>query len=232
MDKSGTCTECYTPVKCLSTGPTCITDCEGRSDGSYQICGNCTSFAVCLNGLMIIDHCPNRLIWNDFAPKGCLGTTITCIECFEHDQCNSTGPVCVKSCTGLPDGRYQSCDNCLAFATCTAGELTFDYCPILFRWDDNHKGCISESETCRACAMPDMCGMTGADCIQNCRGQDDGLYQFCGNCTSYISCNLEKTTYLHCTIPGTFWDNDVKGCLPVSNTCYHCYSPDGKSYFI
>ena len=56
---------------------------------------------------------------------------------------------CVSSCTGMPDGDYQSCNGCNVYVTCS-NEIIHDDrpCPDGLVWDDNLKRCEWESTTC------------------------------------------------------------------------------------
>ncbi|XP_046559539.1 uncharacterized protein LOC124268587, partial [Haliotis rubra] len=56
---------------------------------------------------------------------------------------------CITSCTGLPDGDYQSCKGCKVFATCWHEKL-FDDRPCVGNtvWDDSFKRCELSSATC------------------------------------------------------------------------------------
>ena len=64
-------------------------------------------------------------------------------------ECKSTGSRCIRSCDGLPDGDYQSCNTCHGYVTCANGK-TFDNrpCPSGLEWDDNENKCLASSSTC------------------------------------------------------------------------------------
>lgn len=67
-------------------------------------------------------------------------------------DCDSTGPECIRSCTDMPDGDYQSCDSCYVYVTCSNGG-TYDErpCPAGLVWDDIVKRCEWQSNTCQQC---------------------------------------------------------------------------------
>lgn len=223
VEDSATCRECYVAPKCVTTGPSCKRSCTDLANGNYQICDNCTSYATCVNGaLSSISHCPDGMIWNDVEPKGCAIESTTCIECFDLRFCNSTGPTCVSSCTPLPDGKYQACDNCVMFTVCTDGKSETVFCPIGLYYDDNRQGCFENSDTCMHCAQPDLCENTGQSCIRRCTGLPNGYYQACTNCTSFVSCVNNGIFYQHCEQDGWLWDDIIGACMPSSATCLEC----------
>ena len=58
---------------------------------------------------------------------------------------------CVSSCSGKPDGDYQSCRNCNEYATCLSGKYFVRNCPpahVILVWDDTVKTCRYTSNTC------------------------------------------------------------------------------------
>jgi len=56
---------------------------------------------------------------------------------------------CVLSCSGIPDGDYQSCYSCGAYATCINGNIIDNRsCPANLVWDDTFKQCLIFSQTC------------------------------------------------------------------------------------
>ena len=57
---------------------------------------------------------------------------------------------CVISCTGLPNGDYQSCQGCNVYATCS-NSILYDNrpCPADLVWDDDRKRCELTSTTCQ-----------------------------------------------------------------------------------
>ena len=225
-EQSSTCEECYTRADCLSTGPSCIRDCEGMPDNEYQMCQNCTSYAVCENGLLSIEHCPLGEVWHNFDPKGCVSKSETCVECYEVVNCDSTGPACINNCQGKANGVYQSCKTCLGFLSCVSGNGTLGLCPVGSIWDDNNRGCYEKSTTCQQCVSVDKCLSTGSICVQRCTGLDDGFYQSCTNCSSYVRCYGGHTFYESCTPSDWFWDNNARTCFRDSSTCTECEDTD------
>ena len=66
------------------------------------------------------------------------------------------------------------------------------------------------------------CRNTGSNCIEECSAGQYGIYQWCGSCAYYISCQNGTTFYFLCT-PGTSWDEVANDCLlTTSTTCYEC----------
>ena len=61
----------------------------------------------------------------------------------------SRNGTCITSCTGLPNGDYQSCLGCHVYASCSNGVM-YDGrpCPAGLVWDDNVKRCEWTSTTC------------------------------------------------------------------------------------
>ncbi|ELU16624.1 hypothetical protein CAPTEDRAFT_191928 [Capitella teleta] len=226
-EESETCEECYIPPLCTVTGPVCTpNDCTDLPNDFHQICDNCTSYANCLGGeLVSMHHCPEGLFWNNLVPKGCVAESETCIECFDLAYCNTTGPSCINSCEHVEgDGVYQFCNNCVQFLQCTSGVTEPVYCPVGMYYDDNSQGCIETSGTCMHCANPEECESTGDICVRRCVGVEDGYYQGCTNCTSYVECDNNAIYYIECAPSGWVWDNAVSACLPSSNTCEECYT--------
>jgi hypothetical protein len=158
---------------CWTTGVRCIQGCFGRQDGDYQSCHSCNVYVTCSNGKMTDDRPCARanppLEWDNDA-KSCLKTSSTC-KCYPneiptlpvsslvndvdketHPDCRSTGAHCIRSCSGRPDGDYQSCNSCNAYASCSGGIL-YDNRPCApasppLVWDDNAKRCLYSSRTC------------------------------------------------------------------------------------
>uniref|UniRef100_A0A8W8NI06 Uncharacterized protein n=1 Tax=Magallana gigas TaxID=29159 RepID=A0A8W8NI06_MAGGI len=69
-------------------------------------------------------------------------------------QCrNATNGECVKDCTFMCRGDYQSCETCKGYVSCEYGYLSKRICinprlNITLFWDDKLKGCEFESSTC------------------------------------------------------------------------------------
>jgi len=56
---------------------------------------------------------------------------------------------CVRSCTDVPNGNYQSCRGCNVFVTCTNGYIHDSRpCATKTVWDDDKKQCQGTSNTC------------------------------------------------------------------------------------
>ena len=58
--------------------------------------------------------------------------------------------VCVKDCSGKPNGDYQSCTTCKGFITCSNNVLYNMPCPANTVWDDVVKRCEWVSTTCKS----------------------------------------------------------------------------------
>ena len=82
-------TEPPSTVECESTGPTCITDCEGRPNALYQSCKQCSEYIQCLLGLTYTYYCVIGH-WDDNW-KACLNESDTCQECWETISSETTG---------------------------------------------------------------------------------------------------------------------------------------------
>ena len=62
---------------------------------------------------------------------------------------STTGPGCIRSCIGLLDGDYQSCDSCDVYVSCAGGYRYGNRpCPASLVWDDYNKRCDHSSATC------------------------------------------------------------------------------------
>lgn len=222
-----TCRECYIPPKCENTGPRChnltLGACEFLSNGNYQLCNNCTSYLVCDAGSTKVVHCSPGLYYDDrLDHKGCIAESHTCVECFTWLWCNATGLQCINDCTGLENGQYQSCDNCWEYTRCFNQNPITSYCLGGYFWDDNSQGCIEDSSTCFHCDDKNICDYTGEGCELRCANLDDGYYQTCRRCDTYIGCKDGLTTFYECR-DGYVWDNLVFACVPIaSRTCTEC----------
>merc|ERR1719244_1062135 len=139
-----------TPARFMESRLTgdCIRSCTGKPDGDYQSCLGCKIFATCANGLLFDERpCPQAgTVWDDRV-KECRWASSTCSE----GPPRPTGPSCILTCQGKPDGDYQSCTGCMHYASCANGVM-FDKRPcalINTYWDDIEKECIYQSTTCR-----------------------------------------------------------------------------------
>ncbi|KAI0240872.1 hypothetical protein LSAT2_008326 [Lamellibrachia satsuma] len=71
-------------------------------------------------------------------------------------SCVTTGPSCIKSCRGQPNGDYQSCRGCHVYVTCSNWRMFPDRpCPAKLVWDDSRKRCEWSSKTCVNCPPAD-----------------------------------------------------------------------------
>ena len=73
--------------------------------------------------------------------------------------CTSTGQTCVRSCRGVPDGDYQSCQCChgtRAYISCSGGRFYRRPCPANLVWADDIKQCNYTSSTCKECEIYDI----------------------------------------------------------------------------
>ncbi|KAK6172155.1 hypothetical protein SNE40_015881 [Patella caerulea] len=60
--------------------------------------------------------------------------------------------------------------------------------------------------------------ITHSACLQNCTGIPNGNYQYCGGCTTYLTCSNGGVYVQPC--PDTLrWDQTVRGCVAPSSTC-------------
>ena len=57
------------------------------------------------------------------------------------------------------------------------------------------------------------------ECVSDCTGKDDGDYQSCTNCNTYVTCS-NGITYADRPCPANLvWDDNLKRCEYESNTC-------------
>ncbi|XP_046560765.1 uncharacterized protein LOC124269770 [Haliotis rubra] len=117
---------------------------------------------------------------------------------------------CITSCTGLPDGDYQSCKGCKVFATCWHEKL-FDDRPCVGNtvWDDSFKRCELSSATC-----------TPLTCVSNCQGLADGNYESCSSCNVYVTCHAGNIVDNRPCPAGLVFNNETKGCAHTSPLCH------------
>ena len=213
-------------------------------NGDYQSCQGCNVYATCSNEILYDNRpCPAGLVWDD-NKKRCEYTSDTCNGDANDDDNDDTDDDnndnnnddnnnndddnnndnggedddsscdCVDSCTGMPDGNYQSCHGCNVFATCSNG-LLYDKrpCPAGLVWDDNKKRCEWKSDTCTRDPI------TG-NCVSSCIGMKDGDYQSCKGCNVYASCSNE-ILYDNRPCPANLvWDDNKKICDWTSETCH------------
>ncbi|XP_046560769.1 proprotein convertase subtilisin/kexin type 5-like isoform X2 [Haliotis rubra] len=117
---------------------------------------------------------------------------------------------CVKTCKGIPSGKYQSCSGCNQVIACYHGFKIPLRCPCGTVWDDQVKRCQQTSSTCLE--------RGNNPCITNCTALPDGNYQSCKGCSLYASCRQRRIRLNKCS-PGTFWDDSLKRCEKNSSTC-------------
>lgn len=73
------------------------------------------------------------------------------------DDCKTTGKTCIRSCEGLEDGDYQSCNGCRFYASCVAGQFIDGRpCPASLQWDDVAKKCLGRTTTCHCQRQTDV----------------------------------------------------------------------------
>ena len=178
-------TSWYRPT-CQIHAPCVSSPCTGMPDGDYQSCNGCNVYVTCSNEIIHDDRpCPDGLVWDDNLKRcewddGQLHVALIAVMADPGtDPPPDTDPPpgyrsisrihpppCVSSCTGMPDGDYQSCNGCNVYVTCS-NEIIHDDrpCPDGLVWDDNLKRCEWESTTCGT----DSCGqihLHGTDPVQ------------------------------------------------------------------
>ncbi|XP_067667423.1 uncharacterized protein [Haliotis asinina] len=152
----------------------------------------------------------------------------------------STGPDCITSCRGRPNGNYQSCVSCRFYATCDNGLLRDRReCPPGLIWDDSLKLCEISSPTCTVptsmtTTSPTTTSATTTSqtsptpfvnpCITSCTGQSIGNYQYCQTCKKFLTCVNNVKVVQDCP-PSLVWDNNSKRCEITSTTCVEPSTP-------
>ncbi|KAK2181595.1 hypothetical protein NP493_390g01021 [Ridgeia piscesae] len=68
-------------------------------------------------------------------------------------SCMTTGPACVRSCAGVSNGKYQSCEACDKYVKCHSNVMTERFCSSGTVWDDLSKECRQNSLTCIPCPV-------------------------------------------------------------------------------
>ena len=145
----------------------CVSDCRDMPDGLYQSCKFCDAYVECSYGLLCEIACKEGYFWDD-REKKCVKESTTCPipsitippptggptspPTTSHPPPGS-GP-CVKDCSGMPNGDYQSCYTCERFVSCSNGHYYDMPCapthpghpPLV--WDDVKKRCEWTSSTC------------------------------------------------------------------------------------
>ena len=56
------------------------------------------------------------------------------------------------------------------------------------------------------------------ECVRSCNGVDDGLYQACGSCYSYIECDQFNLIEHNCD-EDLMFDDVIDVCVETSSTC-------------
>ena len=202
----------------------CVRSCEGMPNGDYQSCQGCKVYVSCYNGAMHDNRpCPNNLVWDDLL-KRCEHKSTTCPATTPLNG-RPGGPACVKSCKGIRDGHYHSCNGCHVFASCTNGFLIDNRpCPANLVWHEFAKSCMYFSSTCpvrpQQQRLEPMEAMKGQEsCVSSCVGVVDGDYASCLNCSVYASCVNERLIDGRPCPPGLLWDDRTKACSLTSSTC-------------
>lgn len=68
---------------------------------------------------------------------------------------------------------------------------------------------------------PRTCDNTGFTCIEECPGDTNDLYQWCGSCSWYIACQGTIKTFQKCAADLVFNDR-LKICSGQSPVCREC----------
>ena len=159
-------------------------------------------------------------------------------------RCRYTSPtcrpgrgMCTRTCTGLPDGDYQSCSGCHVYATCSQGHLHDDRpCPRGLVWDDSMKRCLRTSPTCGLQRTSSGVSrdpvmelarrqgsrvqtVTSQGCVTTCDGLSDDNYQSCHDCRVFVTCSDGEMSDDRPCPANTVWDDSQKRCLATSRTC-------------
>lgn len=153
-----------------TTGPTCITVCQGKANGVYQSCEGCHVYANCSRGKLKVLPCQSYGLYWDDNLKMCENKSETCKRCPYEETTTSvttnpthaatterttvctSGPLCITNCTNQADGDYQLCKGCHVYATCSYKQLKESPCkPDVLYWDDDLKKCANQSKTCKRC---------------------------------------------------------------------------------
>nr|KAG5691224.1 hypothetical protein BaRGS_019435 [Batillaria attramentaria] len=98
-----------------------------------------------MSGMFIGDRpCAPGTVWDD-SIRSCGFVSTTCMETTSSATTVSvlsptTGPICITSCVGRPNGDYQSCFGCSVYASCVGGMIINNRaCPGGTVWDDGLK---------------------------------------------------------------------------------------------
>ena len=208
-----------TPIGPPGTPGPCVSDCTDMPDGSYPSCKSNEKYVECKGGLLCEKACPTGKVWDDME-KDCVSYIVEC----------------VTDCRGMPDGKYQSCNFCNGFVTCTQGWLCEHPCKTGPVWDDLKKYCVNESTTCHIPSTtihPPTGGptistttspSTPGPCVSDCSGMPNGDYQSCKTCEGFVSCSNGHYHEMPCAPnhPGEkplVWDDVKKRCEWTSSTC-------------
>ena len=136
-------------------------------------------------------------------------------------DCIKTGDNCRENC--VSPQRYQWCGDCTHYLDCTTGFPNYPLCPSGLVWNDAAKLCTATSSTCTQCVEPaPKCTGTGPTCLNDCLGQRDGVYQWCGRCDYFLQCTGGATAITKCQQDTLFYDDNFKACIAVSSTCTQC----------
>jgi len=259
---SNTCIQCNgnTPppidTQPCSSGYRCLLDtanaCQGKPDGDYQSCAECSKYISCVNGQRcsgVARPCPTGWRWvvTSQSQGYCHSTSHTCNNC-SIDDCSTHHIRCLpeteNTCSGQLDGDYQSCTSCYRYISCKDGVTWLSRpCPTTggpWSWvitSLTQGYCHPTSQTCNSCPIVERC-RTGEGCVEEsdttCHGISDGDYQSCKSCHVYISCRNGQTwTSRPCPVGSNgrqqSWTitSPTQGyCTDISATCNECpYDP-------
>lgn len=118
-------------------------------------------------------------------------------------------------CATLPNGSYPSCPCCQDFYVCVSGMTILQRCPGDLVYQPELDQCLPRS------ANP-ACGVSkdSSVCIENCIGQQDGIYQYCQSCNEAIACFSGTYFIFRCPDPDKpEYDSNLRNCVNKSNTC-------------
>merc|ERR1712113_1140724 len=101
----------------------CVSSCKSMKDGDYQSCKRCDGFVKYANErLFEMDCAEGGLVWDNNV-KRCEWESSTCQAPSTTTEGSTNNKNknknCVSSCTGMPDGDYQSCSTCSGFVKCS-----------------------------------------------------------------------------------------------------------------
>jgi len=74
------CCNCAAAL-CESTGPVCVSDCRGTTNGVYQWCGRCDYYLACSGNTNYFYQCAGGTVWNDDIRRCDFAPSPTCTQC-------------------------------------------------------------------------------------------------------------------------------------------------------